>query len=271
MTARQPAGGSTLERALSALEKMERKLAAVERAQQEPLAIVGMACRFPGGVVNPADFWQMLHAGTDAVVEVPANRWNHGSNPQHPAARWAGLINDVDQFDGPFFGLARNEVVDMDPQHRFLLEVAWEALEDSGIPPERLAGTKTGVFIGISSRDYATLLASGATSARPYVSTGNAGSFAAGRIAHLLGLQGPCLSIDTACSSSLVALHLACQSLRNGECDMAIVGGVNLLLAPEVSGMLASLQILSPDGRCRTFDARANGYVRSEAAGILVL
>lgn len=271
MTARQASGGSTLERALAALEKMELKLAAVERAQYEPLAIVGMACRLPGGVTNPSDLWQMLHAGTDAVTEVPAHRWNQTAGTQHPAARWAGLLNDVDQFDGPFFGLARNEVVDMDPQHRLLLEVAWEALEDAGIPPDRLIGTKTGTFVGIASHDYSNLIASSVSPARPYVSTGNAGSFAAGRIAYLLGLQGPCLSIDTACSSSLVALHLACQSLRRGECDMALVGGVNLLLAPEISGLLASLQILSPDGRCRTFDARANGYVRAEGAGMLVL
>lgn len=271
MTARQPSGGSTLERALSALEKMERKLAATERAQVEPLAIVGMACRLPGGVANPTDVWQMLHAGTNAVGEVPVHRWNQGSGVQHPAARWAGLLNDIDQFDAPFFGLARNEAVDMDPQHRFLLEVAWEALEDAGIPPDRLSGTKTGVFVGIASHDYANLIMSSGSSARPYVSTGNAGSFAAGRIAYLLGVQGPCMSIDTACSSSLVAFHLACQSLRRGECDMALVGGVNLLLAPEVSAVLASLQILSPDGRCRTFDARANGYVRAEAAGMFVL
>jgi len=264
--------GSTLERALLALEKMEGKLAAVERAQFEPIAIVGMSCRLAGGVNNPQDLWHLLHAGTDAIAEVPTHRWQ-GASGSNSAARWAGLLNDVDQFDGEFFGISRNEVADMDPQHRMLLESAWEALEDAGIPPERLVDTKTGVFVGISSRDYFELLsASGAASSlRPYVATGNASSFAAGRLAYLLGLQGPSLCVDTACSSVVVALHLACQSLRRGECETALVGGVNLLLSPIVSSALASLQVLSPDGRCRTFDARANGYVRAEGVGMLVL
>lgn len=272
MTSTQNVPGSTLERALLALEKMEAKLAAVERAQVEPLAVVGMACRFPGGVANPGDFWQLMHAGNSAITQISSNRWQQSAESSHPAVQWAGQINDIDQFDASFFGINRNEVIDMDPQHRVLLEVAWEALEDAGIPPETLAGTKTGVFVGISAHDYADLLgARGASAAHPYMATGNAASFAAGRIAYLLGLQGPSLSVDTACSSSLVAFHLACQSLRRGDCDMALVGGVNLLLSPEVSNILASLQILSPDGQCRTFDARANGYVRAEGAAILVL
>ncbi|MDI3284907.1 type I polyketide synthase [Polyangium sp. 15x6] len=270
MTTRQP-GGSTLERALLALEKMETKLAAAERAKTEPLAIVGMACRFPGGAKSPAALWQLLHAGTDAVTEVPAERWSSTVGTPHPSARWAGLLDDVEQFDAGFFGIGRGEATDMDPQHRLLLEVTWEALEDAGVRPDRIADGKVGVFVGIGSPDYVALLRATAPEPRPHVPTGNAISFAAGRIAYALGLRGPCTVVDTACSSSLVALHLASRSLRRGECDMAIVGGVNLLLSPDTTNILASLQVLSPDGRCRTFDARANGYVRAEGVGVVIL
>jgi len=270
-TTRLPSGGSTLERALVALEKMETKLAAVERARTEPLAIIGMGCRFPGGATSPAALWRLLRSGNDAVTEIPPERWSHSPTASRPTERWAGLLQNLDQFDAPFFGLSRQEAADMDPQQRLLLEVTWEALEDAGIPPEKLAGSKTAVFVGISGHDYFELLTEASGAPRPYIPTGNALSFAAGRIAHMFDLRGPCMSIDTACSSSLVALHHACQSLRRHECDLAIVGGTNVLLSAEISSQLASLQILSADGRCRTFDARANGFVRSEGAGVVVL
>ncbi|MDC3954536.1 type I polyketide synthase [Polyangium jinanense] len=271
MTSRQPSGGSTLERALLALEKMEAKLLAAERAKTEPLAIIGLGCRLPGGVRGPSTLWQMLRAGIDAVTEVPPERWAPTTTTPEAAARWAGLLDHVDQFDAPFFGIGRNEAADMDPQQRLLLEVTWEALEDAAIPPDRLLGSKTGVFVGTSTHDYADLLAANAPEPRAYVPTGISTSFVAGRIAHHLGLRGPTTVIDAACASSLVCLHLACQSLRRGECDLAIVGGVNLLLSPHTSNLLSALQILSPDGRCRTFDARANGYVRAEGVGVVVL
>jgi acyl transferase domain-containing protein/thioesterase domain-containing protein/aryl carrier-like protein len=271
MTLRQPSGGaSTLERALHALEKLEAKLAAAERASTEPIAIIGTGCRFPGGARGPEGLWHVLHSGINGVIEVPAERWNY-SGGLHPSARLAGLLENVDQFDGAFFGLGREDVVDMDPQHRLLLEVAWEAIENGGVTPDRLTANKTGVFVAIASQEYFQMLSASATEPRPYIILGNASSFAPGRIAYLLGLRGPCLSVDTACSSALVALHLACQSLRRGECDMALVGGVNLLLSPETSNLLASLQILSPDGACRTFDAQANGTVRAEGAGFVLL
>ena len=271
MTTRQPTGGSTLERALLALEKMEAKLLAAERAKTEPLAIVGIGCRLPGGVQGTSTLWQMLRAGVDAVTEVPPDRWDPSTvSPQSPA-QWAGLLDNVDHFDAAFFGIGRSEAADMDPQHRLLLEVTWEALEDAGIPPERLLGSKTGVFVGMTTHDYADLVTSKWSEPRAYVPTGIGGSFAAGRIAHMLGLRGPTTVIDAACTSALVGLHMACQSLRRGECDMALVGGVNLLLSPNTSNLLAALQILSPDGRCRTFDARANGYVRAEGVGVVVL
>lgn len=271
MATRPSSGGSTLERALHALEKMEAKLAAAERAKFAPIAIIGMGCRFPGGASNPASFWHALRAGVHAIIEVPAARWGVSRTAPQPAAHWAGLLEGIDQFDGQFFGLGRHEAADMDPQQRLLLEVAWETVENAGVVPSRLTGTKTGVFVGISSREYSDLVAGSTTEPRPYVITGNASSFAASRIAYHLGLRGPSMSVDTACSSSLVALHLACQSLRRGECDMALVGGVNLILSPETSNLLASLQILSPDGRCRTFDAHANGYVRAEGAGFILI
>jgi acyl transferase domain-containing protein/thioesterase domain-containing protein len=270
MVSRQSPAGSTLERALRALEKMEAKLVAAEQAAVEPLAIVGMGCRFPGGATDPDSFWHLLRAGTNAVTEVPASRWGHGGAAQS-SARWAGLLDDVDMFDAAFFGLGRQDVADMDPQHRLLLEVAWQTLENGGITTQRLATTNAGIFVGLASHEYSNLLATATTEPRPYVITGNADSFAASRIAYFLNLRGPCLSIDTACSSSLVALHLACQSLRRRECDMILVGGANLLLSPETSNLLSSLQILSHDGLCRTFDSRASGYVRAEGVGFVVV
>ncbi|MDI1443202.1 type I polyketide synthase [Polyangium sp. 6x1] len=271
MTTRQPSGGSTLERALLALEKMEAKLAAVERAKAEPLALVGMACRFPGGATTPGLLWQRARAGVDCVTEIPPERWSSGARLPHPAARWGGLLENVDQFDAPFFGIGRAEAADMDPQQRLLLEVSWEALEDAAVPPTQLSGSKTAVFMGVSSAEYLELITPTLTEPHPYVPAGNARSFIAGRIAHSLGTQGPCATIETACASSLVALHFACQSLRRGECDLALAGGVNLLLSPELTSLLATLQILSPDGRCRTFDASANGYARAEGVGVVVL
>lgn len=256
---------------MQALEKMEAKLAAVERAKTEPIAVVGMGCRFPGGVKTPEALWRLTKSGENAVREIPIERFGAGAKRPDGAARWAGILQEVDHFDAAFFGIGRAEAIDMDPQHRLLLEVTWEAFEDAGIAVDQLVGSKTGVFVGIASRDYWDLLSAATNESRPYLSTGNATSIAAGRIAHIFGFSGPCATIDTACSSSFVALHWACQSLRRGECDMAVVGGANLLLDQKITEQLAALQILSPTGRCHTFDSRANGYVRAEGIGVLVL
>jgi myxalamid-type polyketide synthase MxaB len=248
--------------------------------QDEPIAVIGMGCRFPGGANDPESFWKLLKQGADCVSEVPADRWNaadyYDPNPHAPgkmSTRWGGFIRDVDRFDPQFFGIAPREAVSMDPQQRLFLEVSWEALENAGQRPDKLAGSQTGVFMGICSSDYGHMLhASGdPTQIDAYYGTGSAFSVAAGRVSYVLGLHGPNLPIDTACSSSLVAVHLAMQSLRGGECRMALAGGVNLLLAPESMIYFSKVQAMSPDGRCKTFDASANGYVRGEGCGVVVL
>ena len=187
--------------------------------------------------------------------------------------RWGGYLEGLEQFDPQFFGITPREAASMDPQHRLVLEVAWEALEHAGQPPDRLAGSATGVFVGITGTEYQQLLMRSADPAilDAYVMTGNFLNAAAGRLAYVLGLQGPCAAVDTACSSSLVAVHLACQSLRAGECRMALAGGVNVVLSPEMLVCFSRWGMLAPDGRCKTFDASANGFVRSEGCGVVVL
>ncbi|HEY0603182.1 MAG TPA: beta-ketoacyl synthase N-terminal-like domain-containing protein [Herpetosiphonaceae bacterium] len=251
--------------------------AAGERlAETEAIAIVGLGCRLPGAD-SPAAFWELLLSGGDAITEVPAQRWDADafyaaeSRPGKMNTRRGAFLADVDQFDAGFFGLAPREVEQMDPQQRLLLEVAWEALEHAGIAPGRLAGQPVGVFIGISNNDYARIPGDPLSADTAYAGTGNALSIAANRLSYALDLRGPALAVDTACSSSLVAVHLACESLRRGESELALVGGVNLILTPDVSVTLSQAQMLSPDGRCKTFDAQANGYVRGEGCGVVVL
>ena len=242
---------------------------------REPIAIIGIGCRFPGAK-DPEAFWQLLRDGVDAITEVPANRWDiesfydpDSAQPDKMNTRWGGFLDQVDQFDPQFFGIAPREAASMDPQQRLLLEVTWEALEDAGQIPERLAGTQTGVFIGTSSHDYSVLIWEGTTD--PYATTGTANCIAANRISYLLDLQGPSLAVDTSCSSSLVAIHLACQSLWSGESTLALAGGVQVMLSPGVTVSFAKAGFMAPDGRCKAFDSRANGYVRSEGAGVVVL
>jgi acyl transferase domain-containing protein/acyl carrier protein len=246
----------------------------------EPVAIVGLGCRMPGGANDPEAFWQLLRDGVDGISEVPADRWNaralYDADPAAPGkmnTRWGGFLRDVDQFEPQFFGISPREAVFMDPQQRMVLEVSWEALEYAGIRPDHLAGTRSGVFIGISTYDYGQMLMRGGDRTRldAHIGTGISPSVTAGRLSYVLGLQGPAMSIDTACSSSLVSVHLACQSLRSGECRMALAGGVNLVLLPESNIILSKARMLSPDGRCKTFDARADGYVRSDGCGMVVL
>ena len=270
---------SLMKKAVLELREMRAKLSTLERAKTEPIAIVGMGCRFPGGADNPAAFWELLRDGVDAITEVPSERWDidayYDSNPDAPGkmyTRYGGFVNRLHEFDPQFFGLSPREAVSLDPQQRLLLEVSWEALEHSGLSPDQLVGSKTGVFIGICSNDYSQLLLSGElTDIDAYMGTGNSHSVAAGRLSYILGLQGPSLAVDTACSSSLVTVHLACQSLRNGESDLALAGGVNRILSPEVTINFSKARMLAADGRCKTFDAAADGYVRGEGCGVIVL
>lgn len=247
---------------------------------EKTVAIVGMACRFPGGVENPDDFWGLLRSGTDAVTEIPEERRDAGSGcdsdsetPKGFVSRHGGFIDHVDRFDAPFFNISAREAEEMDPQQRFLLTLAWEALENAGMNPADLAGTRTGVFAGLFAHDYETLRIKdrGSGDFDGFFATGNSAAVAAGRLAYCLGFAGPALAVDTACSSSLVAVHLACRSLRSGESDLALACGVNLLLSSELTVAFSRSGMLSPTGRCRTFDASADGYVRSEGCGVVVL
>jgi acyl transferase domain-containing protein len=272
---------SPVKRALLALEDMKGKLDAAQYAKTEPIAIVGMGCRFPGGVDSPDSFWDLLRQGEDAVTDVPADRWNmddyYDPNPDQPGkiyTRKGGFLTQpVDEFDPQFFGISAREAISLDPQQRLLLEVAWEALEQAHYSQDRLTNSKTGVFVGICSNDYNRMQceAGNLEQVDAFSATGSALSIAAGRLSYALGLKGPSMAVDTACSSALVAIHLACQQLRQGDCEMAIAGGVNLLLAPESSVAFARIRVLDPAGACKTFDASASGYVRGEGCGIIVL
>jgi myxalamid-type polyketide synthase MxaB len=243
----------------------------------EPIAVIGIGCRFPGAA-GPEQFWQLLLEGRDAITEIPADRWAvdayYDANPQTPGksySRWGGFLDRIDEFDPAFFGISPREAQHMDPRQRILLETAWEALANAAQAPERLSGSNTGVFIGHMVGDYYSLEAGNVASIDSYASTGNLDSILANRLSYILNLEGPSLAVDTACSSSMVALHLACQSLRQDECQTAIAGGVNLMLTPEMHVMGAKSLLLSPEGRCKTFDRNADGFVRGEGCGLLVL
>jgi len=234
----------------------------------EPTAIIGMACRFPAAPTVEA-YWELLSCGKDAISDVPASRWNAQAEPG--PTRQGGFIEGVDEFDAAFFGISPREAQSMDPQQRVLLQTAWHALEDAGIPPDSLAGSRTGVFVGVSLTDYRDLLLTHAVPPDAYQAAGNTLSVTANRISYALGLQGPSCAVDTACSSSLAAVHQARLSLQAGDCDLAIVGGVNLLLSPWIGRMLNEARMLSVQGRCKAFDAGADGYVRGEGCGVIVL
>ncbi|HEX3375868.1 MAG TPA: beta-ketoacyl synthase N-terminal-like domain-containing protein, partial [Candidatus Acidoferrales bacterium] len=264
--------------ALLALE-LQSKLEEKERERTEPIAIIGIGCRMPGSGSGSQAFWKFLEESRDAVTETPVERWDvseyYDPNPDAPgrmSTKLGSYLSDVDLFDAPFFSIARREAISMDPQQRVLLEVCWEALENAGHSPRKLSGTATGVFVGICSTDYhGLLLARGEEAIDAYVASGVAPSIAAGRISYTLGLQGPSMAVDTACSASLVAVHLACQSLRTRESRMALAGGVNIMLSPETTIALSKAHMMAPDGRCKAFDSRADGFVRGEGCGIVVL
>ncbi len=267
-----------LQNAVYLLKQTQAKLAACEQAQSEPIAVIGMACRFPGGGENPKAFWRLLCDGVDAIEEVPADRWNiddyYDPDPTAPGkmnTRWGGFLPKVDEFDAEFFGISPREAVRVDPQHRLLLEVAWEALEDAGLPPGQIAQTKTGVYVGVIGSDYALLQCKDPSDMDVFTGTGGSHAILANRLSYFLNLNGPSIALDTACSSSLVTVHLACQSLRRRESDLALAGGVNLILGPEMTLALTKAHMMAPDGRCKAFDAAANGYVRGEGCGLVVL
>ncbi|MEC4765415.1 type I polyketide synthase [Mycobacterium sherrisii] len=282
MTTSTPDRRAIIAEALHKIDDLSARLEIAEKTGTEPIAVIGMGCRFPGGVNSPDQFWDLLRDGRSGIVQVPAERWDADALytedhtvPGTICNREGGFLTDwePDEFDAEFFSITPREAAAMDPQQRLFLEVAWEALENAGIAPHTIRGSQTSVFVGVTAYDY-MLKMSGTV--RPedldaYVLTGNSANFAAGRMAYLLGARGPAMVLDTACSSSLVAIHLACQSLRWRESDAALVGGTNLLLTPGTSIACSRWGMLSPDGQCKTFDAGADGYVRSEGAGVVVL
>ncbi|MFG3054237.1 type I polyketide synthase [Kitasatospora sp. NPDC048239] len=236
----------------------------------EPVAVIGLSCRLPQAP-DPASFWQLLRSGRDAVTDAPAGRWSDDEGLRTSYGR-GGFLDSVDGFDAGFFGISPREATAMDPHQRLVLELGWQALEDAGIAPDRLAGSRSGVFVGVITDDYASLTGQlGAAAVTPHTMTGLHRSIIANRLSYVLGLRGPSLTVDTGQSSSLVSVHLACESLRSGESTVALAGGVNLNLIPETTERIGTFGALSPDGRCYTFDARANGYVRGEGGAVVVL
>jgi len=269
-----------IKNALLELEKMRSRVKVLEKRERDrmdPIAIIGMGCRFPHGADNPQAFWSLLQNGIDAVTEVPSNRWSLDEYYDMDMdakgkiySRYGCFLDQVDNFDADFFGISAREAALMDPQQRLLLEVAWEAMEAAGLTGPQLSGSRTGVFVGVMNQDYLWLFPEFADF-DIHTATGNSASVIAGRLAYILDLHGPALAVDTACSSSLVSVHLACQSLRQGECDMAFAGGVNMILSPIVSIAECRAHMLSPDGRSKTFDAAADGYGRGEGCGMILL
>ncbi|MGB1249061.1 MAG: type I polyketide synthase [Candidatus Promineifilaceae bacterium] len=270
-----------LEQSLREMRRMRAEIETMEQARSEPIAVIGMGCRFPGGANTPAEYWSLLQNGVDAICEVPSTRWRIDDyydpaleTPSKMVAREGGFIDDelFVQFDAHFFGIAPREATALDPQQRLLLEVMWEALEYAGISADSLHDSQTGIFTGLFWDDYTpprfyddTDLIDG------HRMTGGLRSMAAGRLAYILGSHGPTMQIDTACSSSLLAIHQACLSLRNRECEMALAGGSSLNLSPEMNIALSQITALSPDSRSKVFDADANGFARGEGCGIVVL
>ncbi|MFD9937811.1 SDR family NAD(P)-dependent oxidoreductase, partial [Streptomyces massasporeus] len=272
----RPGNDDRLRRAMAAVLQLQQRNAELEEQRTEPIAIVSMACRFPGGIANPEEYWDLLNEGRDAIGGFPA-RWDaldlYDPTPQTPGksyAREGGFLEDVEGFDAEFFGVPPREAQSMDPQQRIVLETAWEALERAGIRPESLSGSRTGVYLGAMRSDYADDQ-TGFDYLDGYQGTGVSSSVISGRVSYVLGLQGPAVTIDTACSSSLVALHSAVGALRNGECDTALAGGVTVMSTPVLFVESSQFKGMAADGRCKSFSADADGAGWSEGAGMLVL
>jgi len=265
---------------LNKMESMQARITELEAGQKEAIAVVGMGCRFPGGIDSPVAYWDFCQSEREAIAEMPEARWQmiakayaQQLNLDKKNKLYGGFLQgDVSEFDARFFSISAREAMSMDPQQRLLLEVTWEALENANLPPTNLAGAQVGVFVGITSIDHAiTVYKSNGEQIDSFFGTGNALSAAAGRLSYFFNLRGPCMSIDTACASSLVAVHQAIRSLRNRECELALVAGVNLILNPAITHTLSQAGMLAIDGRCKTFDATADGYGRGEGCGVLVL
>jgi len=271
-----------IQKALQELQELKAKKS--EANSYEKIAIISAGCRFPGNIDSLASFWKSLSEGHDAISEIPPDRWDTAASydpePNQPGKsyiRHGDPLNQVDSFDADLFNISPAELKCMDPQHRLLLEVTWEAIENAGYSLSKVQQATTGIYVGIMNSDYVLRQVSELSTApddnglNPYMVTGNSNSFSAGRISHSFNLNGPSLVVNTACSSSLVTVHLACQALRNGECDIALAGGVNVILDPLTNILLSQMGVIAPDGRCKTFDAAADGYSRGEGCGVVML